>query len=333
MAIFTNSKPSGDDNKKSGMTPEHHDSSNQNSKESNNNMSDMTNSIPFSIPVGMPGCWNHEKSSDAWSQNPFIYLLFLWMFGNGGFGNGWNRNGVGPANGIELASGAQGLANSESISDLRAKLAETYAAVQCGNKDLSGLECALNGLGMSVSDLKTVTLQGIASIDKEIATGNMNLIQQLMTCCCEQKTAMASGFCSVEKEILRQSNAIEAGFANTVNTISNAAANLGFQSERNTSAINSNVTQNFCNTNQILAKGFSDLGYLAEKNTSALLAEVVNQGNLNRAQALELHNVDIVAQKDAQIAKLTAKNEVLARDAQTAYLISQLKPVSTSTTA
>jgi hypothetical protein len=301
MAIFissNNNKPNSDESKKVEVVSQHHDSNNKSTESKNMSESMNMGGIPFSIPF--PGT-EHKSHGGMW-DNPFMYLLFLWIF-NGNNGFGWNRNGMGPV-GAGMAE-TQAI-NSVQIDDIRTKLAETAAEVACGNKSVDGLACSLQGLGIQVGNVKDAVLQGINSIDKSLSSGNMQLAQQIADCCCGVKSALASGFCGVEKEILRQGNAIEAGFAQ-----------VGFGQ---------------ANVVNALSNGFSNIGFQNERNTNQIVQAIQNESSSTRQLMAQYHNEDIVAQKDAQIAKLYAKNEELARAAQSAYIVSQLKTTTSPTT-
>ena len=299
MAIFissNNNKPNSDEAKKVEVVSQHHDSNNKSTE--SKNMSDINmGNIPFTIPF--PGT-EHKSHGGMW-DNPFMYLLFLWIF-NGNNGFGWNRNGMGPV-GAGMAE-TQAI-NSVQIDDIRTKLAETAAEVACGNKSVDGLACSLQGLGIQVGNVKDAVLQGINSIDKSLSSGNMQLAQQIADCCCGVKSALASGFCGVEKEILRQGNAIEAGFAqvgfgqaNVVNALTAGFSNIGFQNEKNTNQIVQAIQSESCNTRQLMA---------------------------------QYHNEDVLAQKQSQIDALKAQIFNLSQDSQTNAIISALKPASTTT--
>ena len=144
------------------------------------------------------------NNNKDWLNNPFLYLIFLAMFGNG---NVFGRGGA--------------------VSD--ATLAQTIADNH--NSDL--LMSAIKGNSEAARDLAGQLNVGVDSINAAIS-GFRNAMQQ---CCCENKMeTMKMGY---ENQInnLHQSNAIQAGFANT---------------------------------NGILAKGFSDIGYAAQAQTCEL---------------------------------------------------------------
>ena len=335
MAIFlssNNNKPNSDGIKKVEEVSQHHDSNNKSTE--SKNMNEALNSIPFSIPVGMGNC--RHDSSDVWN-NPFMYIILLALLGPQGFG-GFGRNGFG---GVGMTPAGAEIAGSlgANIDAARTKIAEVAGMVESGKCDLSEIQNTLGSLGIRVDSVKDTVIGALAALDKTVMQGNFDIASKICDCCCKT----GERICNVEKEILRgtadvNQNLAGLGFAvernagQLQNSMTQGMASLGYNQERIGNAVTNAVNTGFCQTNQLLSKGFSDIGYLSEKNTSAILAEIVNQGNLSRSQALELHNIDIVAQKDAEIAKLVAKNEEAQRNAQTAYIISQLKTTTTPTT-
>ena len=346
MAIFlssNNNKPNSDGIKKVEEVSQHHDSNNKSTE--SKNMNEALNSIPFSIPVGMGNC--RHDSSDVWN-NPFMYIILLALLGPQGFG-GFGRNGFG---GVGMTPAGAEIAGSlgANIDAARAKIAEVAGMVESGKCDLKGIESALGNLGLRAENTKDLLINVLGRLSDEVSRGNADLASKICECCCTTKSMIQDStykigdrICGVEKEILRGTSdvnqnlaglgfAVERNAGQLQNSMTQGMASLGYNQERIGNAVTNAVNTGFCQTNQLLSKGFSDIGYLSEKNTSAILAEIVNQGNLSRSQALELHNIDIVAQKDAEIAKLVAKNEEAQRNAQTAYIISQLKTTSSSST-
>ena len=291
MAIFVNSSMNGNGGKEEITSEESHSSTNN--TKSDKTMSDTVNGIPFSIPY--PGL-NCNKDHD-FLNNPFMYLLFLWIFGQNGFGFG-NR-GFGPGAGMVETQAL----NSVQIDDIRSKVAEISAQVACGNKDLSGLECVLNGLGLQVGNVKDAVLSSLNSIDKSLAQGNMALAQQICQCCCTTKEAISN----VDKTILQAQNAMTQGFAT-----------VGFGQSNIINALN---------------QGFAQIGYQGEKNTNSIVQAIQTEACNTRQLMSQYHNEDIVSQKNIEIGALTAKVHDLSQSAQTATLLAAINAKTTTAAA
>lgn len=301
MAILVNSNGSDkgiETNTSSGhMQKEQH-------KESKNMSENM--SIPVSYPIGM-GCYNNNND---WAQNPFMYLIFLALFGQNGFGFGNRGAGMTPA-GAEIA----GNINS-SVDDARSKIAEVKGMVEAGKCDLAGIENILGTLGLRVDSVKDTVLGALNSLDKSVMNGNYNLASKICECCCSTKQAISdaayatsSKICDVEKEILRQGAAVAQGFAT-----------LGFAEEKNTGVIVNAITNTA-----------SSLGFNQERNTNQIVQAIQTENSATRQLMTQFHNEDLLLQKQTVIDDLTRRNEALSRDSQTAYLISQLKTTTTTT--
>lgn len=294
---------SNSNNSNKSETGNSSNSSHTNTTKEGTNMSENM-SIPVSYPIGM-GCYNHNND---WAQNPFMYLIFLALFGQNGFGFG-NR-GMTPA-GAEIA----GNINS-SVDDARSKIAEVKGIVESGKCDLAGIENILGTLGLRVDSVKDTVLGALNSLDKSVMNGNYNLASKICECCCSTKQAISdaayatsSKICDVEKEILRQGAAVTQGFAT-----------LGFAEEKNTGVIVNAITS-----------AASSLGFNQERNTNQIVQAIQTENSATRQLMTQFHNEDLLLQKQTVIDDLTRRNEALSRDSQTAYLISQLKTTTTTT--
>lgn len=246
------------------------------------NMGFNYNGMPF-----VPFCSGRDNDySNQWMNNPFIYLVLLWLFGNNGFGGGFGRNGFGVGTGaaVSEAVGAQNLMASQ-VDDIRTRVAQVASEVSCGNRTLDGLQQACNGLGLQISNLKDATTSALCQIGHQIDVNGLNVISKIQECCC----ATGERICNVEKEMLRQTN-----------TISNGFAQLGFQGEKNTNSVVQAIQTESCNTRELI-------------------------------QAL--HNQDIIALKDSQIAALQDRVGGLSQSAQTATILAAINAKSTTTTS
>lgn len=131
-------------------------------------------------------------------NNPFIYLVFLMMFGNGGF---WgNHNGL------------QGAEIQGQLDSLRNQMADNQnsnlimGAIQGNNCDLkslaSNLNCDFNQLQNSVCAVRSAIDQvggkigySAERVINAANLGDMNIIQQLKDCCCQtQQNIIKMGY-------------------------------------------------------------------------------------------------------------------------------------------
>lgn len=174
-------------------------------------------------PLAMASMMNNNQ----WMNNPFIYLVFLMMFGNGGF---WgNRNGL------------QGAEIQGQLDSLRNQMADNQnsnlimGAIQGNNCDLkslaSNLNCDFNQLQNSVCAVRSAIEQvggkigySAERVINAVNLGDMNIIQQLKDCCCqtqqniikmgyEQQLATCNQTNTLQNAIQYVATGVERGFA------------------------------------------------------------------------------------------------------------------------
>lgn len=174
-------------------------------------------------PLAMASMMNNNQ----WMNNPFIYLVFLMMFGNGGFLG--NRNGL------------QGAEIQGQLDSLRNQMADNQnsnlimGAIQGNNCDLkslaSNLNCDFNQLQNSVCAVRSAIEQvggkigySAERVINAANLGDMNIIQQLKDCCCqtqqniikmgyEQQLATCNQTNTLQNAIQYVATGVERGFA------------------------------------------------------------------------------------------------------------------------
>lgn len=127
-------------------------------------------------------------NNGSWNNNPFMYLIWLAFFGGNGFG--FNRN--------ENADLSRQLQTVQSSIQDNHNNDLAMQAIQGNGKALSDLAGNLNigvaTLGSAISSIKgAIDLVGATSgtntqaVINSVLLGNKDLIQQIATCCCENK--------------------------------------------------------------------------------------------------------------------------------------------------
>lgn len=185
-------------------------------------------------PLAMASMMNNNQ----WMNNPFIYLVFLMMFGNGGF---WgNRNGIQVA---EIQS---------QLDSLRSQMADNQnsnllmGAIQGNNSDLktlaSNLNCDFNQLQSSVCAVRSAIEQvgGNVGFSAERVInaanlGDMNIIQALKDCCCQ-----------TQQNIIKMGYEQQLATCNQTNTLQNAIQYVATGVERGFSASSFQNAQDKC---------------------------------------------------------------------------------------
>lgn len=185
-------------------------------------------------PLAMASMMNNNQ----WMNNPFIYLVFLMMFGNGGF---WgNRNGL------------QGAGIQSQLDSLRSQMADNQnsnllmGAIQGNNCDLktlaSNLNCDFNQLQNSVCAVRSAIEQvggkvgySAERVINAANLGDMNIIQSLKDCCCQ-----------TQQNIIKMGYEQQLATCNQTNTLQNAIQYVATGVERGFSASSFQNAQDKC---------------------------------------------------------------------------------------
>lgn len=153
---------------------------------------------------------NGNKDGNAMFDNPFIWLIFLALLGNGSFGFGNNNTNANTNADIQRL---EGLINNNHNNDL------ALSAIN-GNRDAinslaSNLNCSVVSLNNAIDGVRNA----------------------MASCCCDIKTLIQST--SYESQLREQANTnmINNTLCGLTNTITNGFANIGYTAERNTNMI------------------------------------------------------------------------------------------------
>lgn len=251
-------------------------------------------------------CWNSPMAAMAmmnngmngfggngWLNNPFIYLIFLAMFGRGfGFGNNGNccENAQIQAlsaqmsdnqNSNLLMDGIKG--NTNAISSLASNL----------NCDFNTLNSAICNVQSAIQNVAAQTGFSAERVINAINMGDCGIITAVKDCCC-----------NTQQSILKMGYEQQLATCNQTNTLTNE------------------MTQGFSGLNQAIINGFSQAGYATAQQT----CELLNAGKDNTQRIIDTlnnHWNDDLRQRynDARLE--------LSQKAQNEYLISQLRTTTT----
>lgn len=160
------------------------------------------------------------------NNNPWMYLVMLALFGNGGFGFGGNRGAGVAMNGV-LDMETQNKLNSlqAQINDNNNNQWAREAITGVGNRTDFAISQLAQNLGVGVGELrgaisgvKDAIFQlgaqngmGFAGVTSHIDMGNLNLVQQLKDCCCGLKTQIIEQGYQGRIETINQTNDILTG--------------------------------------------------------------------------------------------------------------------------
>ena len=175
-----------------------------------------------------------------------ILLLFILILSGGWGGNRWGNNGAMPLTNDAAITGAIDAAIQKARADgLSDKV--VLEAINGNGLAISQLATTLNADINSVRDSLCALNSGVAKISADIGlstqqtinaiqTGNMTLMQQLATCCCDIRASLAEGFNSVKIQNMEQTNTLsdrlQVGISAVNQKIDNQTAQMvaGFQS-------------------------------------------------------------------------------------------------------
>lgn len=153
------------------------------------------------------------------NNNPWMYLVMLALFGNGGFGNrGTDVNGV-------LDMETQNKLNSlqSQINDNNNNAWAREAITSNGNRaefaisqlsqnlgvGVAELRQAIAGIGAGIAQLGSQNGMGFAGVTNAINLGNLNLVQQLKDCCCGLKTQIIEQGYQNQLRTVNQTNELQ----------------------------------------------------------------------------------------------------------------------------
>lgn len=236
------------------------------------------------------------NSNNGWNNNPFLYLIFLMMFGRNGFWGGENGCINDKLNTIEeqmntnqntnlVIDGIKG--NAQAISTLA-----------------QNLNCDFNTLNSCCCDLRNA----ITSVAGQIGFSAEKVINAVNMGDCGVISAIKDCCCGTQKAIL------EMGYQNQL-------ANCN-----QTHTITSELTRGFSGLNTGMTQGFAQLGFTNSQQT----CELLNAGNMNTQRIIDTLNNHWTSELQQ---KYNDARLELSQKAQNEYLISQLKATTTSPAA
>ena len=185
-------------------------------------------------PLAMASMMNNNQ----WMNNPFIYLVFLMMFGNGGF---WgNRNGL---QGAEIQGQLDSLRNQMADNQNSNLIMGAIQGNNCDIKSLaSNLNCDFNQLQNSICAVRSAIEQvggkigySAERVINAANLGDMNIIQQLKDCCCQ-----------TQQNIIKMGYEQQLATCNQTNTLQNAIQYVATGVERGFAASSFQNAQDKC---------------------------------------------------------------------------------------
>lgn len=164
-----------------------------------------------------------NKNGNGWGDG-FMWVIFLFFLMGWG-GNGWGGFGNGRAGGIaneinndygrSLLMDAIG-GNRNALSNLATQLNCTEGQIQAA---ISALTSQVQGVGNQIG------MSGMQVINA-LQQGNMQIAQQLASCCCENRLATCQQTNTLQSSINGVATSQERGFSSIANTIQNSTQQI-----------------------------------------------------------------------------------------------------------
>lgn len=161
-----------------------------------------------------------------WNNNPFMYLIWLAFFGRNGFGmNGENSEVLSRLNNIQTQ-----MTDNHANQLVMDALQGNNNAIQelAGNLNI-GVASLSNAVGQLKGAIDLVGAQnGIASerVVNSVLLGNKDLMQQIATCCCENKQLVISQGYENQLATLNQTNVLQQNIQTQTADIKDAIKSL-----------------------------------------------------------------------------------------------------------
>lgn len=211
---------------------------------------DMTNGMAGGSMLDLAGLLQNsvKGNNNGWlggnGDGSFLLLFLLILFG--GWGNGFNNRGqagqltndaaiTGAVDAAIQRARADGISDSMLMEAVKGNQTVIQTLANTFNTDISNVQqslCALNGGIDKLSG--QIGLSGQQVINA-IQMGNMNLVQQLMSCCCDTKTLITQQAHETQLATMEQTNTLsdrmQTGFSDIRQIIDNQTAQMtaGFQ--------------------------------------------------------------------------------------------------------
>lgn len=251
-------------------------------------------------PMAMAAMLNNNQ----WMNNPFIYLVFLMMFGRNGL---WgNNNNVQDA---EIQGQLNAIRNQMSDNQNSGLLMDAVKGNNTAITQLaSNLNCDFNSLNNAICTVRS-SVQDVAgqvgyTSEKVINAanlGDLNIVQQLKDCCCQtQQNLLKMGY-EQQLATANQTSALSSNICNSTYSLNNAINTLSTGVER----------------------GFAATNYATQAQTCDILRD--NQRNTQQI----IDTLNSHWSQDLQQRYNDARLE-LSQVRQNQYLISQLKTTTTT---
>lgn len=244
-------------------------------------------------PMAMAAMMNGGMNS--WNNSPWMYLIFLALFGGNGFGWG-NRNGQ--VQNAEIQSKLNQLSTQmqdgnntnllmDSIKGNNVALGQLASNLNCDFNQLQSGVCAVQAAIQEVGGKVGYSAERVINA---VNLGDLNMIQQMKDCCCQ-----------TQQNIIR----------------------MGYENQLGQKDIENSMQRGFDFNNRSVERGFSAIGYQMSQDK----CDIIRAGQDNTQRIIDTLNGHW--QADLQQRYNDARLE-LSQQRQNATLITALKTTATT---
>ena len=236
-------------------------------------------------------------NNNNWSNNPFMYLIWLAFFGNNGFGNkNQDSEVLSRLNNLQsqITDNQSNSLAMDAINGNREALSQLAGNLNVG---VTSLNAAISNIQNAINNVATQNGIGAEKVVNSVLLGNKDLVQQIASCCCENKQLVTT--MGYEGQLRDQTN---------------------------TAALTSRIDQ-LANG---ITQGFASVGYETSQQTNALQNSLQNQ---TQTIIDKISNLEANAQQDkinSLTAQLTAANARAERQAELSPIIAQLNAIKSA---
>lgn len=255
------------------------------------------NSDPMAMAAMMSGGMGNQ-----WN-NPFIYLVWM-MFANRFWNNGSDGQNADFSRQLQTLQGTVADNHNNDLAlqaingnrDALGQLAQTF------NTSLGNISQAVCAVRSAIEQVGGQVGYSAESVKNAIALGDANIVSKMQDCCCQNKQLVVEQGYQNQLATERQTN--------TITTQMSAQHSADMLQDANYHAALLSRIDQLANG---VTQGFANVGYQAEKNTSAIVQannantqRILDQMCANQTQILR----DTIADKDRQLQTQTIINQL-----------------------
>ena len=258
------------------------------------NVPDGNNSIDPALMMALSQ--NGGFGNGSWMWMMFMWILFPWIFGgNNGFGGFGNGAGTGfLANQLNNDAGRDLLLQAiNGRADALGQLANIL------NTSVSNVQNGVNQIQSAVQSVGAQVGMSGQQVINSIQAGNASLSQQLCSCCCENRLAIAN-----------QTNALQAQAA------ANHSASTLLASQNHAEDMLQRAQAEAADQLAVCQQTNS-LGSQAERNTNSILNAIAGQNTLITKEFCELKERELQDKINTQGDIITQLRNQISNDHQT----------------